>query len=52
MNTNLLGVLATLALSVGLAIPLGRYLAKVYQGERVCTDFLQPLERLILVKRK
>lgn len=47
MNTNLLGVLATLALCVGLAIPLGRYLAKVYQGERVWTDFLQPLERLI-----
>lgn len=47
MNTNLLGVFVILVLSVGLAIPLGRYLAKVYQGERVWSDFLQPLERLI-----
>lgn len=47
MNTNLFGVIAILATSVGLAIPLGRYLAKVYQGESVWTDFMGPLERLL-----
>ncbi|HOY16316.1 MAG TPA: potassium-transporting ATPase subunit KdpA [Haliscomenobacter sp.] len=47
MNTNLTGVVATLILTILLAIPLGRYLAKVYQGERVWTDFLRPFERLL-----
>lgn len=30
-----------------MAIPLGRYIAKVYKGERVWTDFLSPFERLL-----
>lgn len=47
MNTNLIGVILTLALSVGLAIPLGAYLAKVYRGEKIWTDFLSPFERLL-----
>ena len=47
MNTNLIGVIAILALSVSLAIPLGRYMAKVYRGDKVWTDFMGPLERLI-----
>jgi len=47
MDTNLFGVIAILALSVGLAIPLGRYMAKVYRGEPVWTDFMSPLERLL-----
>jgi potassium-transporting ATPase potassium-binding subunit len=47
MNTNLTGVVAMLVLTIIMAIPLGRYMAKVYQGERVWTDFLRPLERLL-----
>ncbi len=47
MNTNLIGVIAILVLSVSLAIPLGRYMAKVYRGDKVWTDFIGPLERLI-----
>jgi K+-transporting ATPase ATPase A chain len=47
MNTNLIGVIAILVLSVSLAIPLGRYMAKVYRGDKVWTDFMGPLERLI-----
>lgn len=47
MNTNLIGVIAILVLSVSLAIPLGRYMAKVYRGDKVWTDFMSPLERLI-----
>ncbi|KEQ29561.1 potassium-transporting ATPase subunit KdpA [Pedobacter antarcticus] len=44
MNTELLGVIATYLLTLVIAIPLGRYLAKVFAGEKVWTDFLKPLE--------
>lgn len=33
--------------TVALAIPLGRYIAKVFNGERTWLDFMSPLERLI-----
>lgn len=45
MNTELLGVVATYLLTLVIAIPLGRYLAKVFAGEKVWTDFLKPLEK-------
>ncbi|WP_316738922.1 potassium-transporting ATPase subunit KdpA [Pedobacter aquatilis] len=44
MNTELLGIIATYLLTLVIAIPLGRYLAKVFAGEKVWTDFLKPLE--------
>ena len=47
MNTELLGVVATFLLTVLLAFPLGKYIAKVFKGERTITDFLNPIERLI-----
>ena len=47
MNTELTGVVATFLLSVLLAFPLGKYIAKVFKGERTITDFLNPVERLI-----
>jgi K+-transporting ATPase ATPase A chain len=47
MNTELLGVVFTFLLSVLLAFPLGRYIAKVFKGERTITDFLNPVERFI-----
>ena len=34
MNTEILGVVAQVALMVILAYPLGRYIAKVYKGEK------------------
>jgi K+-transporting ATPase ATPase A chain len=34
-------------LSVLLALPLGKYIAKVFAGERTITDFMNPLERFI-----
>jgi K+-transporting ATPase ATPase A chain len=47
MNTELLGVIATYLLALLLAIPLGRFIAKVYKSERNWLDFMAPLERLI-----
>ncbi len=34
MNTELFGVLMSFLIAVLLAYPLGRYIAKVYKGER------------------
>lgn len=47
MNTELLGVIATYAITLVLAIPLGRYIAKVYTGQKHWSDVQLPLERLI-----
>lgn len=47
MNTEIFGVIITFLLTVILAIPLGKYIAKVFAGERTITDFMDPLERLI-----
>ncbi len=44
MNTELLGIIATYGLTLVIAIPLGKYLAKVFAGEKVWTDFLKPIE--------
>ncbi|WP_017259913.1 potassium-transporting ATPase subunit KdpA [Pedobacter arcticus] len=45
MNTELLGIIVTYGLTLLLAIPLGIYLAKVFAGEKVWTDFLNPFEK-------
>lgn len=45
MNTELLGIIVTYGLTLLLAIPLGSYLAKVFAGEKVWTDFLTPFEK-------
>ncbi|GAA4324558.1 potassium-transporting ATPase subunit KdpA [Mucilaginibacter gynuensis] len=44
MNTELLGIVATYVLTLIIAIPLGKYLAKVFAGEKTWTDFLKPIE--------
>ncbi|RVU00670.1 potassium-transporting ATPase subunit KdpA [Mucilaginibacter limnophilus] len=44
MNSEILGVIATYVLTLVIAIPLGRYLAKVFAGEKTWTDFLKPIE--------
>jgi len=38
MNTELIGVIAMYALTILLAIPLGKYIAKVYLGEKTLGD--------------
>ncbi len=48
MNKELLGILGIFGATVLLAIPLGRYLATIYRGDKSWSDFLAPLERLTL----
>ncbi len=45
MNTELLGIIASFFITLLIAIPLGKYLAGMFAGEKVWTDFLKPLER-------
>ena len=47
MSSEIYGVLAQILLLVGLSFPLGRYIAKVYKGEKVWSDFMRPVERFI-----
>ena len=47
MNTELTGVVVTFLLTVLLAIPLGKYIARVFSGEKNFLDFMSPLERII-----
>ena len=45
MNTEILGVIAQVVLMVVLSYPLGKYIARVYKGEKTCLDFMKPIER-------
>ncbi len=47
MNTEFIGIIATFLLTIAIAFPLGKYLAKVFAGEKVWTDFLKPFEKFI-----
>ena len=47
MNTELTGIVVSFLLTVLLAFPLGKYIAKVYAGEKNWLDFMKPLERFI-----
>ena len=47
MNKELLGILLIFGSTVLLAVPLGRYLATIYRGDKSWTDFLAPFERLL-----
>ena len=47
MNTELVGVAVQIVLMVGLSYPLGKYIARVYKGEKTWLDFLRPVERMI-----
>lgn len=47
MTTEILGVIFIIAVTFVLAIPLGKYISKVFKGEKVWTDFLAPLEKFV-----
>ena len=47
MNTEIFGVIAMYMIMVLLAIPLGRYIGKVYNGDKTWLDFIfNPLDKL------
>lgn len=47
MNTEIAGIIAMFFITVVLAIPLGRYIGKVYNGEKTWMDaVLNPIDRL------
>ena len=47
MNKELLGVIVTFILTVAIAYPLGKYIAKVFKGEKTWLDFIAPFERMV-----
>ncbi|RKR82519.1 K+-transporting ATPase ATPase A chain [Mucilaginibacter gracilis] len=47
MNTELTGVIIMYLVTILLAIPLGKYIAKVFNGDKTWLNFMAPLERLI-----
>ncbi|AWA30591.1 potassium-transporting ATPase subunit KdpA [Flavobacterium magnum] len=48
MNTEILGVFSIFIITIVLAIPLGKYLAKVFSGDKTLLDPLfNPIEKLI-----
>jgi K+-transporting ATPase ATPase A chain len=47
MNTEYIGIIFMYLATVALAIPLGKYIAKVFKGEKNWLNFMAPLEKLI-----
>jgi K+-transporting ATPase ATPase A chain len=47
MNTEYLGIIFMYLLTIAIAIPMGKYIAKVFKGEKTWFDFMAPLEKLI-----
>src|ERR1700710_1036107 len=47
MNTEYIGIIFIYLATIALAIPLGKYIAKVFKGEHTWLDFMVPVERFI-----
>jgi potassium-transporting ATPase potassium-binding subunit len=47
MTGEITGTIIIFLLTILLAYPLGKYIAKVFSGEKTFTDFMNPLERFI-----
>src|ERR1044071_4821916 len=47
MNTDIPGIILLFIVTVSIAIPFGKYCAKVLADGKTWTDFMEPLERLI-----
>ena len=47
MNSEVLGIVILFIITVSFAVPLGRYCAKVFKGEKTWLDFLSQLENLV-----
>ncbi|MDP4117014.1 MAG: potassium-transporting ATPase subunit KdpA, partial [Bacteroidota bacterium] len=47
MNTEILGTAVIVLLTFIMAYPLGKYISKVFKGEKVWSDFLAPFEKFV-----
>lgn len=47
MKEEILGVILQILLVIALSYPLGKYIAKVYRGEKTWLDFLKPIEKFM-----
>jgi K+-transporting ATPase ATPase A chain len=47
MTGEIIGAILMFLLTVLIAYPLGKYIVKVFKGEKTFTDFMNPLERFI-----
>lgn len=47
MNNEILGIVITFGLALLIAFPLGKYISKVFAGEKTILGFLAPAERVI-----
>lgn len=47
MTGEITGILFMFLITVILAIPLGKYMARLFKGERTALDFMNPIERFI-----
>ncbi len=47
MNTEYLGIIFMYLATIALAIPLGKYIARVFNGEKTWLNFMAPFERMI-----
>ena len=47
MSTEMSGVIITLLLTLVIAFPLGKYIARIFNGEKTPLDFMKPFEQLI-----
>jgi len=45
MNSEISGTILTFLLTLLLAYPLGKYIAKVFKGEKTLTNFMHPVEK-------
>ncbi|MEC4114110.1 potassium-transporting ATPase subunit KdpA [Myroides pelagicus] len=53
MNTEIFGIVVTFLLAIGISIPLGKYIAKVYAGKPTFLDgIFGPLEKLFYKSSK
>lgn len=47
MNSEISGIVLQIILMLALSYPLGKYIAKVYKGEKTWLDFIAPVENFI-----
>ncbi|HNU15765.1 MAG TPA: potassium-transporting ATPase subunit KdpA, partial [Chitinophagaceae bacterium] len=47
MNSEIIGTILIFLVTLLLAYPLGKYIAKVFSGEKTFSNFMNPVERLL-----